>query len=111
MATGGITQVIFACHKLLTLFGVVCDYFLNTFVKCLSDYFLITNRAVVYPVTTLLNMADSDLTFTGQSRYRDKMKAIYLSTLGSTRFYVILLAYHYVVGLHNNMIYNMNGTF
>ena len=45
--------------------------------KCLSDYFLITNKAVVYPALlsvegepsyTLLNMPDSDLSFPGQSR-------------------------------------------
>ena len=77
VATGGITQVNLACHELLTLFGVVIIFW-TTFCECLSVDFIIfwlpTERLFTQPlclwkgnqVTTLLNMHDSNLSFTGQ---------------------------------------------
>ena len=76
VATGGITQVFFACHELLTLFGVVIIFWTLLWSVWVIIFWLPTERLFTQPfclwkgnqVTTLLNMPDSDLTFTGQSR-------------------------------------------
>ena len=76
VATGGITQVIFLCHQLLTLFGFVIIFWTLLWSVWVIIFWLPTERLFTQPfclwkgnqVATLLNVPDSDLTFPGQSR-------------------------------------------